>query len=154
MFTFIFVLVLMALILGYGIKSLMTLREAGRDVELGDFFLRLRDEVEQMFSFDVGSSKDVELFLPENAELVCFYDSDEEITLGELDEVIASYLEGHPGVNVFVTPFSFAQSSLWIEHLRGGGQENPLCFEAEDRLRIGLRTVVGKDGKVYVEVTR
>jgi len=153
-FTFLFALILIALILGYGLKSVVRVKTVSEDVELGDFVFRLRDEVEMMASFEVGSSKQVKLFLPEKVERVCFFDGGRDITMGNLDETLQQYLETNLGKNIFVMPFMFAQNVFLVEHLRPGGQDNPLCFLTQGRVQMRLETVLRDDGKVYVEVSR
>lgn len=152
-FYFLFALILIALILGYGLKSVVRLKSVSDDVDLGDFVFRLRDEVNSMQSFDVGSSKNVRLFLPEKVEQVCFYNGKREVR-GNVDPSLRNYLDTNIGKNVFVTPFSFAQNIFLIEHLRPAGQDNPLCFSPRGNLQFTLETVLGDDGKVYVEVRR
>ena len=153
-FSFIFAIILIALILGYGTKSLMRLKSVGEDVDLGDFVFRMRDEVNTMYTFDAGSSKELMLFLPEKVERVCFYNSDKEVNLAGIDDTLKNYLETNPGKNVFVMPFRFAQNVFYIDHLRAGGDDNPLCFLTKGRVTMVLKTAIGDDGKVYVEADR
>ena len=153
-FSFIFALILIALILGYGVKSLMRLKGISEDVDLGDFVFRMKDEVNTMYTFDAGSSKEVTLFLPEKAERVCFYDSDKEVDLAGIDNTLKNYLETNPGKNVFVMPFVFAQDVFYIDHLRAGGDDNPLCFLTKGKIEMMLKTALGDDGKIYVEANR
>jgi hypothetical protein len=153
-FIFIFALILMALVLGYGLKTLVTIRNVSEDVGIGDFFLRLQDKTNMMYNFDVGSSQDVTLFLPAEVERVCFFNGDKEITLVPLDGTLQNYLETNLGQNVFVMPFVFSKNIFSIDHLRAGGNDNPLCFLTDGRLDVDLKTILGDDGNVYVEVHR
>jgi len=152
-FSFIFFLVLMALILGYGIRSFMSVKTISDDVGLGDFVFHLRDEVDALFSFEVGSSKHVTFLLAPAVERVCFYNGDEPITTSPLDPTLKLHLEANPDDNIFVMPFTFAQNTFSLEHLRAG-QENPLCFLTKGKLQSRLETVLGDDGTVYVEIQR
>ncbi len=152
-FSFIFALILIALILGYGIKSFARLKNVSEDVDAGDFIFRLRDETNTMYTFDVGSSKDITLYLSEKAERVCFFNGDEAITV-DIDNTLKNYLDTNLAKNVFITPFSFAQNVFYLDHLRAGGKDNPLCFLTAGKLTARLQTVLGSDGKVYVEVNR
>lgn len=153
-FAFIFALFFMALILAYGAKTLVNLKHISSDVELTDFVLKLRDEADSMFHFDIGSSKDISLFLPGNVERICFFNGEHAITVPHLDSALRNYLDTTTGKNVFVMPFSFAQNAFFVDHLRAGGGENPLCFLPAGKLNARLHTVLGDDGGVYVELRR
>ena len=153
-FTFIFALILMALILGYGVKSLVRLKAVSEDVEIGDFVFRIRDQVDAMYSFEIGSSKEADFFLPKKVERVCFFNSGESITAVGMDEPLRQYVESAEGKNMLVMPSVFAQNVFSIDHLRSGGEEHPLCFATTGKLHLSLETVLGPDGKVYVEVRR
>ena len=152
-FTFLFALFLIALILGYGLKSVVRLKSVSEDVDLGDFFFQLRDEVNTMSSFEVGSSKQVTLFLPKKVERVCIFHGGREIA-GTIDTTLRNTLETNLGKNVFVMPPAFAQNVFFIDHLRPAGQDNPLCFLPKGKLQLTLETTLGDDGKVYVEAQR
>ena len=131
----------------------MTVKTISDDVSVGDFFLHLRDEVDAMFSFEIGSSKQVTFLLAPAIERVCFFNGGEPLTTGPLDETLKLHLDAHPDKNIFVMPFTFAQSTFTLDHLRAGG-ENPLCFVTTGALHLRLETVLGDDGKVYVEIQR
>ncbi len=152
-FSFMFALILIALILGYGVKTLVGVKKTSDDVELGDFILRLRDQADAMYSFDVGSTKNVELFLPVTIERVCFFNGDKKISAIGVDQSLQNRLDTNLGKNVFITPETFAANILFVEHLRAG-DENPLCFPTNGKLKIGMETVLGDDGKVYVAIHR
>ena len=135
-FVFIFALVFMALILGYGVKTLISLKDVSEDVGLGDFVIRLREKVNTMFNFDVGSGDVVGLYLPDTVERVCFYDSEKEINLDPIGGELKNYMETNPGKNLFLMPLEFAETIFLVEHLKPGEEDNPLCFLVDGRLEM------------------
>lgn len=152
-FTFIFALILIVFILAYGLRSISRIQGVGENVDLGDFVFRLRDQVDMMVSFEIDSTKQVKLFLPNKVTQVCFFNGEHEITLH--DDDLDLYFETNLGKNVFAAPFSFAQNIFLIEHLRPDhAGDNPLCFATKGVLQFTLTTVLGDDDNIYVEVSR
>ncbi len=152
-FVFIFALILMALILGFGIKSLTDLRTVSDDVELATFVNRIEDKVEIFSNFDVGSSEDMTLFLPSKIERVCFYNPGETITVSGIDSFFLAVLQNSNQDNVFFTPFTnLAKPDYYIASLRAGG-DNPLCFASLGKVTFTLTTILLNEN-IYVEVTR
>ena len=148
-FTFLFALIFMAMLLAYGMKTLVRLKDTSEHVEVADFILKLQDYVTMMYSFDPGSTQDIKLFIPKAVERICFYDQEQAITIQNLDPDLKLRLETKINDNVFIDPASFPTSSFPIEHLHVLDQHNPLCFAPQGTILLRLETVIGEDGKVF-----
>ena len=150
-FTFIFALILIALLMAYGMKTLTGFNDTTEQVELADFFLKLQDYTTMLYSFDIGSSQDITLSLPSTVQQVCFYDSSRSIT-EHIDQTLSDHLAATPDHNIFLIPSTLTPSSFSANNLRVLHGPNPLCMPAKQKIAIRLQTSLDESNQIVVDV--
>ena len=152
-FVFISALILMALILVFGIKSIKDLTNTSENAELGLFIKNLRDEIEVFYNNDIGSSKEIKLVVPKKIEEVCFYTNKYKINKKHNDNLFNQILDGNKN-NVFIMPYGkFSMNQFKVDYLRNDPYENPLCIKTNSVLN-GFIEVKSEKEEVFVEIRR
>ena len=143
-FVYILVLVTMALVLFFGVKSVRDIMMVSEDVQLGDLIIQLRNYVFLMSKFDVGSYKTFRYTVPTKVMRICFLNTETELSADGIDEFVAAVMEQSVNDNVFIEPFdAFTQESYTLASLWVDPRENPLCFfvQGKGAISLGLETV-------------
>jgi len=123
-FVYIFAIIVAALILVFGTKSILDLRERQELVELATFVTDLKEEVAAYYRFDIGSSKELDLNLPRKVKQVCFYEN-----------------------KLKVSPEIFALNEFKIKYLKP--VETQLCINTNGKLKAIIETKAK-----YVEIRK
>ena len=153
-FVFIMALILMALIIIFGAKSVFQIKKTADIAELNKFIINLDNQVELMYNYNVGSSKDISLNLPTSIEKICFSNPGEPITSNVDDNFFRTILENDKSNNVFIHPLrKFRDFDYKIDNLIVKSNENPLCFNTNGKLNGVMETVL-VDNQVFVEIKR
>ena len=150
-FVFISALILMALILVFGIKSIKDLKNTSDNAELGLFVKNLKNEIEVFYNNDVGSSKKIKLVIPKEVEKVCIFTKEYPATKNEneLDDILK-----YTNNNLFFIPVeNFKINKITIPYLRNDKDENPLCIETKGVFN-GVIEVKADNENVFVEMRR
>ncbi len=152
-FIFISALILMALILVFGIKSVRDLTKTSDSAELALFVGNIRDETAVFYNNDVGSSKELRLKIPKDVGEICIFDKDVKINKKHKDNLFNSILEG-TNYNVFILPLdNFQINQINVDYLKNDPSENPLCISTNGVFK-GLIEVKSSENDVYVEIKR
>ena len=130
-FVVIFSLIVMALILLFGARSIRDLGGVADMTELSRFVGNLQNVVEVYYNYDVGSKNEVSLNVPGKIEKICFFNPGGSINVG-VDMEFRERLEDNSRDNMWILPLDAFKSpapDFRIEYLRAGvGGENPLCI--------------------------
>lgn len=149
-FTYIFALIIAAMIIIFGVRAINDLDKERKNVELSTFITSLRDNVNTYYNFDEGSTKKLSLNLPDNIKQVCFFNKDKTIA-ANIEENFKKLLELDTANNVFLLPFGEnIKSEFFINHLKNDG-DNPLCFNVNQKLNVAIETKISNN-EVYIEI--
>jgi len=126
-FIYIFALILGALILVWGVKTIIDLREKAQLVEVGKFVKELEAEAKEFYNYEEGATKEISVVLPEKLNYMCLFDAEsykggeckKKLKDGRLQDCVVSSLDPNMGVtlqkdkknNLFFVPFSAAKLS-------------------------------------------
>jgi len=115
-FIYIIAVILVAFILGYGYKAIVSFREKSEQVSFIQFKIKLQNAVETITS-DFGSVKILELPIPRNFEEVCFvktYPSDTPEVISDSDyPIISDSTSTEVKKNVFLVE-NIAKDSFYV----------------------------------------
>ena len=145
---YILIVLIMALILFFGFKSVNSVLNAKDITQVSKFVLDFQDEVDLIYSYDIGSAKTFRsIALPNKVTHVCFYNPSKEITshaesLFLIDEFFYDYLDVSLSDNLFLIPtaeFGAPYPDYYIEHLIVNSEENPLCVQ---RTKTGVEVIL------------
>ena len=156
-FVYIFALIVMALILFFGTKTILDLRGAADLTELSSFMAQFQDQVDVYYNFDVGSNKELSLVLPNKIQKICFTQPGASITLGNMDPFFQTVLEENERNNLYTWPleaFPAPAPDFIIEHLDIDISENPLCINKVNGRFKALIETKASATDVYVEISR
>lgn len=126
---YIFVLVVAALFLAWGVKSIFDLKARAETVELATSVQDLRNIIDTYYTLDYGSAKKINIRFPSKIEYICFTNNKPQIIpeqlsqFGDLKKLfeITKY-------NMFILPqTAFENNAFIIDHLTI--KEDPLCFQ-------------------------
>ncbi len=130
---YIFVLIVAALFLAFGIKTMFNLKEKAELIELATSIQDIKDKVGKYYSFDYGSSTELDIRVPPKIEYICFTNHDpKEIPLknyGDLQKLftLSKY-------NLFIFPvISFKENAFTVPYLTS--KEDPLCIQTKGSLK-------------------
>ncbi len=128
-FIYIFAIIVAALILAFGVRMTLKLKDTGEYVRLIDFKNELEKNVNVYYSFDAGSNDFFQVSLPPSLRYACFYNPDKAIVNSEYPELnkIVVYRKD----NLYFLPldaFPNKQTSFKIEKLKTL-EENPKCIK-------------------------
>ncbi|MEK6903818.1 MAG: hypothetical protein AABW64_04190 [Nanoarchaeota archaeon] len=155
-FIFLFALILMALILAFGIKSFMGVKEAADLVELLTFEKNVNTAVQQYYSFDAGSSAEKTFAVPSKITSVCFFDPIQPLTTRGLDSQLDFFLRENKKDTFYTLPldaFPNPAPDFLIQHITVDPSANPLCIPTKGKLSVVLETVA-RNNNIFVQVTR
>jgi hypothetical protein len=160
---YILIVLIMALILFFGFKSVNSVLNAKEVTQISKFVLDFQDEVELIYSYDIGSAKTFRsIALPNKVTHVCFYNPSKEITshaesLFLMDDFLHNYLDVSLSDNLFLVPtgeFSAPYPDYYVEYFKVNSEENPLCVQ---RTKKGVEVILESyldEREVYVGVKR
>jgi hypothetical protein len=135
---FILALIIGALVLTYGLYYTFKLKDVGESIELSQFVLNLREDVQSYYYLDSGSSKVTTIRLPSKLRYVCFKGkgslNNNEIL--ERHEGFDFILQSYDQRNIFFLPFDAYTNTVFnIDNLEIKGK-NPLCFKNGEKAKI------------------
>lgn len=153
-FVLIGALLLMGLIILFGIRAVIQIKNTADIAELAKFKINLDNQVELMYNYNVGSVKDISVSLPTAVERICFSNPGESITIRVDDNFFRKILENDKVNNVFLHPLrSFKKFDYRVDNLRVKSDENPLCIKTNGKLDAVMETVL-INNKIFVEIRR
>ena len=165
-FIIIFAMIVAIMILIFGFKVILDLKERGDFTLLGDNVADLRDFARTYYNLEQDSAREIELRVPGSINCFCFKDltgptsfsasipsSYDEVICGEEWSVLRERMNsGQLRNNLFVTPSSaFSTTSFWIIEpttLLVPLSENPLCIPIQNSK---FKAVIENKG-AYVEI--
>ncbi len=153
-FIFIFALIMIALVLGFGIKSLGTVKNTADKVELLTFITNLDEGIQEYYAFDVGSNKRVQLLLPNQVKEVCFVNPKEPLTTTHKNQDFLFFLKNNKKDNLYILPldaFTNPAPDFTIDNMIVPADQNPLCVKTQGKLDILIETVLYND-QIFVQI--
>jgi hypothetical protein len=138
-FIFIFILIVGALTFAFGFFLINNLIKTSNCAQIGLFVNDIRSNVERYYSFDVGSSTEVNLKLPKNIKNVCFYSRDEYINRDIFDEINQGLYDSINTLdyNLVFIPLNYCGKNLFkVERMKA--KENPLCILNTGNIKLTL----------------
>ena len=138
-FIFIFTLIVGALIFIFGFYLINNLIKTSNCAQIGLFVDDLKSNVERYYSFDAGSSTEINLNLPKNIKNVCFYSRDDYINRAIFDEVNQGLYDSINNLdyNLVFIPLNYCSKSLFkVEKMKA--MENPLCILNTGNIKLKL----------------
>lgn len=149
---YLFAIIMGALILAWGISSVIKLQTTAEKAELAKFVIGFESEVDKYLNFDEGSSNTIRVALPRKIEYICFYDSNEEkdckldgksCNIPSLDEGFATMTIKRTKYNLFFLPYGvYNLPPRQIKNLKiEQGQGNPLCLTNNQRKELVLTSM-------------
>ena len=146
-FVWIFVVVIAAAILIFGVKLIKQGDNLKDDVLIVKFFNDFQKKTEQFYFLDKGSSGETEFLLPPSAEYVCFVNNQGIVSYPdhviEKDRPIIGNFSTN--FNVFVGPLDLFNENKFNMTTKLKFN-NPRCFNVNGRLKISLENLGVKDG--------
>jgi len=139
---YVFALIFGALILAWGINSVMKLGDTAGAVELGKFATSLESKTGQYLNFDEGSTTTIKISLPSKISYVCFFDSQSPVNkcvmneartpcrIQDLDEGFSALTKTKTKYNIFFLPInSYNLPPKEIKNLKVDTEiGNPICY--------------------------
>lgn len=153
-FVIILALILMALVVLFGGRAVSLIKKTADIAELNKFILNLDNQVELMYNYNVGSTKEISLNVPLSIEQICFSNPGEPLSKNVNDNFLRTILENDKLNNVFILPLNkFKDFDYRIDNLRVPNRENPLCVNTRGKLDAVMETVL-VENKVFVEIRK
>lgn len=130
---YIFVLVVAALFLAWGVKTIFDLKDRAEVAELATSIQDLKNIIDSYYSFDLGSAREINIRMPSKIEYICFTNHNpQQINLnnyGDLQKLFQIAKQ-----NTFILPqTSFTQNAFLIEHLTA--KQDPLCIQTKGSIK-------------------
>lgn len=139
-FVMIFALILGALILVFGVKSVMDLQERAAEVQLAKSINDFKTKVNNYYNLESGSQTMVPLNFNSKLEKLCFLNPKEKFTNEVDDETLKLLMESSTSDNLFLVPLDiFEKSSFNIPHLKVNSTNNPICFTNKEQAILTTR---------------
>ena len=149
-FVYIFALVVGALILVWGGKTVLDLMNTGSQVNIGTYIKSIESDVVAYKNFGEGSKTNKKVEFPQDITYICFLDLERnptdcrrkeagnkvvKCTPAELDEDFAFQIE-EPNKNIYVLPLSAVKiNSFLVEDLKPKAG-NPFCVRNGQEITI------------------
>jgi hypothetical protein len=148
-FTYIFALIVIALLFFFGYRAINDFYEKAELVELGTFVDDLRYNINTYYNFDTGSSKQLTLNLPKKVKKICFTNLNENTNL-PTDPDLKLLINKND--NMYIFPIeTFSINMFTIDHLRI--TQTPLCFNVNGKFNAKITKII-YNKKPYVELTK
>lgn len=136
---YLFALVAGAMILIWGIRTVIQLGDTAATVEIGKFASKLQSDVSQYLNFDEGSATEIKVALPSKITHICFLDATSEkkcildgkpCDIDKLDDAFAAMASTRTKNNFFFLPMgAYKLPPKEIKNLRvDTATGNPICF--------------------------
>lgn len=154
-FIYIFALIVMALVLVFGFRSILDIKEKAELTEISKFISNLKDLINTYYNFDVGSSKEIKLNAPSKVNEICFVNPKQEIKGKISDAFFYETLKENTKYNVYILPldaYPEPAPDFIIEHLEVNEKNNPLCIKTKDGILKAIIETKAKEKYVYVEM--
>jgi len=125
---FIFILIVSALVLAFGIRAVLNLQERAELIQLTTSVEDLKDYVETYYSFVEGSSTEITLNFPSKIKYICIVAKSNKVpeNIKNYDPYIEDYISASPDYNLFMIPQEYKISRFKIPNLKPA--QDPLCF--------------------------
>jgi len=158
---FVFALIAGAMILAWGVNTVLKMGVTAGKVEIGEFAMSVQGKTSQYLNFDEGSSTTIAVKLPPKTTYVCFFDSSKDkncmldgkpCQMAQLDQGFAALANTKIQDNMFSLPISAYEGmgKKLIKDLKADTEAgNPLCFRNQAGNKITLRSM-----GTYVAVTQ
>lgn len=148
---FIFALVVGAMILFYGVRTVFQVKETAELAEISSFVSNLEKDIEQYYYLDTGSSKIIKLNLPGDIQNVCFRNPNINTVPNDVDSKLNTLMQINPNDNLFIYPVKEGKSSFKVKYLIAyPGNNVALCFKNKEDIKItSLGDSVGVSTKGY-----
>lgn len=102
---FIFILVVSALVLFFGIRAVLNLQQRASLIELTTSVNDLKDITQQYYSFSEGSSTEITISFPADIKYICIGNNQNiPDNVKKYDQYITEYIAASPDYNLFVVP--------------------------------------------------
>lgn len=146
-FIYIFALILGALILVWGIKTVMDLKDTADQVDLGKFKNDFESKAKALYNSGEGSRNFMRVMLGGDVKFVCFSIPKEEINcqyvdkgemkvcpsleaLNNKDDEFRLRLENEDKKNMWILPLGVSKfDTFQVDFVRPAGGANPLCYK-------------------------
>lgn len=138
-FIFIFTIIVGALVFIFGFYLINNLIKASNCSQAGLFVNDIRNDIERYYSFDIGSSAEINLKLPKGIKYLCFYSREEYMDRGVFDEIDKGLYESINNLdyNLVFLPLNYCSKGLFkIENMKA--KENPTCILNTGTVKLGL----------------
>ena len=135
-FIWISALVIGALVLFFGIRSVFNLIDTAALTQIADFKKSFETSVNEVYYSDAGSSKLVSISLPGKIKRVCFYSNQGSINKNEISpEDISAIKIAGSDKNMFLLPLDAYKITLMhnIENLKAN---NLICFDKTKKIKL------------------
>lgn len=130
---FVFALIVGALILFWGVQQVFKLVNTASTVEAVDWVNDFRKSIETYYLLDEGSSKTINVRLPNNVKYVCFKGQGSNEILDKYPN--AKVIMENSDSNLYLLPIdSFEKTNFRIDKLRVSG--NTICVKNNGKFRI------------------
>lgn len=142
---FIFILVVSALVLAFGIKAVLDLQQRADLIQLTTSVDDLKDLVETYYSFVEGSNTQTDISFPSDIKYICIAEDSYLIpeNVKKYDKDIEAYIKASPDYNLFAVPLKYKISRFKIPNLKP--VIDPICFLNP------LKAIIENKG-TYVEI--
>ena len=149
---YLFALIAGAMILIWGIKTVIDMGNVAATVEIGKFVSKLQSDVGQYLNFDEGSATEIRVSLPSKIRYICFLDaaSDKKCVLDgkqcnieDLNKAFAAIANTRAKSNFFFLPMdAYKLPSKEIKNLRVDTTTgNPICFRNSANKKLTLTSM-------------
>ncbi len=139
---YVFALIFGALVLAWGINSVIKMCNIAATVEIGKFMTQLESKTGQYLNFDEGSTTTMKATLPSKVGYLCFFDSQSTVNkcvmnkerkpcrTQDLDEGFAALTRTKTKYNTFFLPINaYSLPQKQIKNLQADTSiGNPICY--------------------------
>ncbi|MFH1591819.1 MAG: hypothetical protein ABIB47_00425 [Candidatus Woesearchaeota archaeon] len=162
-FIFIFALIVVVMILIWGTKTIIDLKETGEQVQLADSIEDIKEKAIVYYNLEMGSSAPLDIPFPKGVDCVCFLDllgrapGSTSETKCSGDGAFDAWKDNEQIKNILVTPtvgsYTVTRFDTIREFIPDPGGENPLCFDLKkSRNRLKAQMISMGDHVVIKEL--
>lgn len=147
-----FALIVGALILVWGISTILKLKDTAGATELAKFASKVESETQQYLNFDEGSTTTIKIILPDKIKYLCFYESQKPqkcmldgkpCIITQIDESFAAIANTKTQDNMFFLPYgAYNLPPKEVKKLQVAADAgNPVCFRNDQRKELTLTSM-------------
>ncbi len=149
---YLFAMVAGAMILIWGIRTVVKMGDTAAAVEIGKFTSKMQSNVDQYLNFDEGSATETKIMLPAKIKYLCFLDSTankkcmldgKPCNIEDVDKGLAVIAGTRAKENLFMLPAGAYQfSKKEIENMKvDASAGNPICFRNNQNKKFTLTSM-------------